>query len=42
MPGWEFIDNKEKKAINTLFKFKRSAIKKPIFKSGLKACKGKR
>ena len=39
MPGWEFIDNKEKKAINALFKFKRSAIKKPIFKSGLKVKK---
>jgi len=36
MPGWEIIDNKEKKAINSLFNFKKGQIKKPIFKSGKK------
>ena len=36
MPGWEIIDNKEKKAIDSLFKFKKKGIKKPIFKSGKK------
>tara|TARA_B100000787_G_scaffold162191_1_gene142654 strand:- start:5951 stop:7117 length:1167 start_codon:yes stop_codon:yes gene_type:complete len=36
MPGWEYIDNKEKKAINDLFNFKKSEIQKPIFKSGQK------
>ena len=36
MPGWEIIDNKEKKAINSLFRFKNRGIKKPIFKSGKK------
>ncbi len=36
MPGWEIIDNKEKKAINSLFKFQNRGIKKPIFKSGKK------
>ena len=36
MPGWEFIDNKEKQAINKLFKFKKNEIQKPFFKSGVK------
>ena len=36
MPGWELIDNREKKAINSLFKFEKNTIKKPIFKSGQK------
>lgn len=36
MPGWELIDDKEKKAINKLFKFKPKQINKPILKSGKK------
>jgi 8-amino-3,8-dideoxy-alpha-D-manno-octulosonate transaminase len=36
MPGWELIDNKEKKAINNLFKFPKVGIKKPIFYNNLK------
>ena len=27
MPGWEIIDNKEKKAIDSLFKFKKKELK---------------
>ena len=36
MPGWELIGNKEKKAINDLFKFPKVGIKKPIFYNNLK------
>ena len=36
MPGWEFIDNKERNAINKLFRFKKNIINKPIFKSNVK------
>ena len=35
MPGWELIDNKEKRAINNLFKF-QGWNKKPIFITILK------
>ena len=37
MPGWEFIDNQEKRSLIELFKFKKNNnIKRPIFKSDSK------
>jgi|TARA_B110000116_G_C16759307_1_gene547532 8-amino-3,8-dideoxy-alpha-D-manno-octulosonate transaminase len=36
MPGWEFVDDKEKQEINNLFKFKKKGIKTPIFYNGKK------
>ncbi len=36
MPGWEFIDNREKESINSIFKFKKNSINRPLFKSGIK------
>ena len=34
MPGWELIDNREKLAINNIFKFKKNVIQKPFFYNG--------
>ena len=36
MPGWELIDNKEKKGVNNLFKFSKKGIQKPFFYDGKK------
>ena len=36
MPGWELIDDKEKKEVNNLFKFNKRGIQKPFFYNGKK------